>query len=285
MALPNMEFWAWLKHIGAIQGDANYYSSGQAGAEEYENALRVAYKYLQGASDPRVMGQFWEYLESMGAIQGDPTYYSSGQAGAEEFENAFKVSTDFFASGGGTDAYVPTKPGAPPEENKAEKGVGGAGPDPETRLTILTSNDMKWYFDKGSGRWYVSYGLPNGTKQLLFEADPDQMDALFGEGMRPSSYETVTTKALLARDSIVFAGNVAEMEGTGSFEAEFEKVIAIAKNNGQLPSWMQGDPKALDLIFIAQTENKSNDWLVNEFSKLDSFKARFPGIQKLQTSG
>lgn len=182
-------------------------------------------------------------------------------------------------------SQVDTKKGAPKEEKKAEKGVGGAGPDPETQLTILTSNNMKWYFDKGSGKWFVSYGLPNGTKNLLFEADPDQMDALFGKGMRPSSYETVSTKALLARENIVFAGNVAEMEGKGSFESEFEKVIAIAKNNGQLPSWMQGDPKALDLIFIAQTENKSNDWLVNEFSKLDSFKARFPGIQKLQTSG
>lgn len=180
---------------------------------------------------------------------------------------------------------VPTKPGPPKEEEKAEVGVGGGGEDPETQLTILTSNNMNWYFDKGSGKWFVSYALPHSGMNLVFEADPDQMDALFGKGMRPTNYETVSTQTLLAREGIIFSGNIAEMEGTGRFEDEYEKVIAIAKNNGQLPSWMQGDASALDLLFIAQTDNKSNEWLLNEFSKLESFKARFPGLQQLQSSG
>ncbi|NIP34151.1 MAG: hypothetical protein GWN18_04395, partial [Thermoplasmata archaeon] len=81
-----------------------------------------------------------------------------------------------------------TEEGARPEEDQAEEGVGGEGPDEETALTILTSEEMEWFFDPSSGKWYVSYGLPGSDRALVFEADPDQMDSLFGEDMRPTNY-------------------------------------------------------------------------------------------------
>jgi hypothetical protein len=76
---------------------------------------------------------------------------------------------------------------------------------------------MKWFFDASSGKWYVEYGLPNSNRNVFFEADPDQMDALFGKGMRPDQYTKTTLKNLGARDGSTFAGNISEVEGKGTF--------------------------------------------------------------------
>lgn len=177
-----------------------------------------------------------------------------------------------------------TTEGAPDAENKAEEGVGGVGDDEDTQLTILTGEDMKWYFDSNQGKWYVSYGLGTGNA-LVFEADPDQMDALFGTDMRPESFQRITFNELVSQEGFVFAGNVSEMAGTGAFEDEVEKVISLALDEGKLPSWMEGSAEALDLLFIATSENKGNEWLFDQFSKLPEFKQRFPGIDNLIKEG
>lgn len=173
---------------------------------------------------------------------------------------------------------------APDEEDQDTDGVGG-DPDAEDELTILKGKDMGWHFDRTSGKWYVSYGLPNSDRRLIFEASPDQMDMLFGEDNRPVNAEFVTFSELSQRDGVTFGGDIAEMEGTGTFEAEFEHVISLALDEGELPSWMEGNDAALDALFIAQTENKSNDWLMEQWAKLPDFKARFPNIDKMQKDG
>lgn len=170
-----------------------------------------------------------------------------------------------------------------PEEEQAGEGVGTGGVDPETQLTILTGSDMQWFFDSSSGNWYVSYGLPNSDMSLVFEAAPDQMDALFGPNMRPESFTRASFNDIINQTSgATFAGNVAEMEGTGSFEDEVQKVISLALDNGALPSWMAGSEAAFDVIFVAQVENKSNQWVMDQFAKLPEFQQRFPNIQQLQ---
>jgi hypothetical protein len=141
---------------------------------------------------------------------------------------------------------------------------------------------MRWFFDSSTGRWYVAYGLPNTDRELLFEADPDQLDALFGPGQRPTNFEDRRFASLTQESNITFAGNIAEMEGRGSFEEEFNRVIALALDEGRLPEWAEGDQALLDLLFIAQAEGKSQDWLLDQISQTDSFKARFPGLNVIQ---
>ena len=178
------------------------------------------------------------------------------------------------------DGTVETTHRTPREEELEKRGVGGEGQDPETALTILTSEEMKWFFDRQTGKWYVEYGLPNSNRNVIFEAEPDQMDALFGAGNRPTEYRNKTLTELTSRDTSTFAGNIAEMEGTGTFEGEVNRVTALALDNDQLPEWAAADGVAMDIIFIAQSEGKSTEWTVNQLSKTKSFKARFPGIEK-----
>lgn len=180
---------------------------------------------------------------------------------------------------------------APPEEEQT--GVGGVGyleegEDEATSLSILQSREMKWYFDRSSGKWYVEYGLPNSNRVLVFEARPDQMNALFGIGNRPRNYGIINNlRSWLAVRGRTFAGNIAEMEGTGYFEDEMERVIALALDEGILPDWLKDTASGAvyDLIYIAQSEGKSTDWLLEQISRLPEFKRRFPHIKTLQDLG
>lgn len=192
-----------------------------------------------------------------------------------------------FLKGSDAGGDVTTRPGTPGEEDQQDDGVGGGGEDEETQLTILTNSEMKWYFDKNTGKWYVSYGLPNSDRELLYEATPEDMDSLFGSGQRPTQYDdSKTLRGLLTLDHITFGGDIAEMEGTGSFEGEMDRIISLALDEGRLPDWAAQDGAMLDLLFIAQSEGKSQNWLIEQMSSLPSFQERFGGaIGTLKTRG
>lgn len=152
-------------------------------------------------------------------------------------------------------------------------------------LQILSSNEMEWYWDTKTKKWSVVYGLPNSSHQLVFEVEPDQFKALWGDAKAPPAYKIKTLSTLIARGDHYFAGNISEMEGHGDFREEYNKVIDLAKDNGSLPSWMANNAAAWDAIFVAQTEKKSDTWLYDQFAKLPEFKARFPNIEKIRQSG
>lgn len=171
---------------------------------------------------------------------------------------------------------------APEEEDRAERGVGG-GSDELT--TILTSKSMEWFFDPNSGKWYVSYKLPNSERRAFFEATGAQLDAIFGEGVRPANYQVTTLAELAQRDGYVFSGDIAEVQGTGSFEAEVERVIALALDEGRLPEWASESGAVMDILYIAQAEGKSDEWIIEQISTLPEFKERFPHIEALQNLG
>ena len=181
-------------------------------------------------------------------------------------------------AGGGVDV---TDEGNP-DESVDEEMVGGKSDD---TVGILTSKSMKWHFDPNTGKWFVSYGLPSG-RRVAFEASGTQLDKIFGEGFRPDAYETLEdTASFLAQDGMTYGGNISEMEGSGSFEAEIARVTALALDEGMLPDWAKQDPAVMDIIFIAQSEGKSTDWVIEEISKLPSFAERFPNISALTDTG
>lgn len=209
-------------------------------------------------------------------------------SGAAESE-ASSTSSEAEAASGTVDAggvaISARDPGVPTAEERAETGVGvDDGDDDTPDLTILTGKEMKWFFDRGQGKWFVQYGLPNSDRVMVFEAEPDQMDALFGTGMRPDDYQLIATKTLLARQNVTFSGNIAEMEGTGSFEGEVERITQFALDEGKLPEWAKKDGVALDIIFTAQSEGKSTEWTIEQLSKTQGFKERFPNIMQFKDS-
>jgi hypothetical protein len=52
-----------------------------------------------------------------------------------------------------------------------------------------------------------------------------------------------------------------------------------------LPEWAASDGVAMDIIFTAQSEGKSNDWVVEQLSKTKGFKTRFPNLDKIKKDG
>lgn len=165
--------------------------------------------------------------------------------------------------------------------------TGAGGNTPET-VSILTSSTMIWYFDKDTGKWYVSYAMPNQTdngsdRRIFFEATGENMDAIFGEGQRPTTYKNFTFEGIAKTQT--FGGDILEMSGTGSFEQEVERTIQLGLDEGKLPSWAQDDPQVMDIVYMAQQEKKSIEWVIEKISKLDSFRARFPGLQTYINQG
>lgn len=109
-----MGFWGWLAQPkGLIQGDPNYYATGQAQPAEYTHALRTAIQNLPFASDPTAVSSFWEYLVELGAIHGDPAYYHTGQASEAEIDHAIDVASRFFNSTPMGFAPIPPPVGSP----------------------------------------------------------------------------------------------------------------------------------------------------------------------------
>jgi hypothetical protein len=112
-----------------------------------------------------------------------------------------------------------------------------------------------------------------------------QMNAIFGKGIRPESFQR-TTFARLAKTQ-TFTGDITEVSGKGRFEVEVRRVTELGLDEGVLPDWAKRDSKnVMGLVYIAQTENKSPAWLLEQLTKLDSFKERFGGgIEILKKRG
>lgn len=175
--------------------------------------------------------------------------------------------------------------------NQAAKKFGGQSPASPTdktipALTILSSPNARWLRDQSTGLYYIEYQLPGGTGSLVFEAEEEQVDALFGKGVRPSGAQSITFDSYVRQDAVHFGGNVAEMEGEGRFEDEFRRTTALALDQEQLPQWILNDSVAMDALFVKFTEGRTNEWFYDFLSsKSKGFRTRYPGVGTLKERG
>jgi len=117
-------------------------------------------------------------------------------------------------------------------------------------------------------------------------ARPDECTVRVGN--RPRRYTVIQNlQTWLQNGHRTFGGNIAEMEGRGSFEAEIDRVVALALDEGKLPDWLEdsASERVYDLLYIAQSEGKSDAWFLEQVSKLPEFHTRFPGISVLRDLG
>src|SRR5690606_732304 len=119
---------------------------------------------------------------------------------------------------------------------------------------------------------------------VLFEAEAEQIQALFGRA-QPPNFQNFNFTQTLAQEGKFFGGNVAEVEGKGNWENEVKRTIALGLDQQDLPDWVKNDPKALDLLWVTLTEERTDEWFYSQLSKLDSFKQRYPGVQALMGKG
>lgn len=256
--------------------DVTYYTEGRATEEDYRNAIKVIFdRTPPGSAQRKAVVQlladagFWAPTDDLNYwINADASDLGNiadlQGAGAERLPNLF-----------GGEGNTPGR--------DLSGGGGSQNPDTGTELKILQSPSMKLYQDPQSGKYYMRYKLPNSERFVLFDIDEDQMTALYGSWFPQAEKKSVAS--LINDGKTTFAGNIAEMEGEGSFESEVAKVTAIGLSEGKLPSWAEGSPEIMDLIYIAQMEQKSTEWLVDKIAQTGSFKARFPGIDVLKSQG
>ena len=154
---------------------------------------------------------------------------------------------------------------------------------PDETLEILSGRDVQWF--KIGGLYYAAYKLPNSTRRAVFEATPAQMDAIFGVGNRPGAAILDGLQDLTSQEGMHFSGNIAELAGEGSFENAVERGIALALDGGAVPDWARDDPGIWDIIYIAQAENKSEAWTLEQIRKTKSFQQRYIGIEHLEKVG
>ena len=258
-----MNFWSWLVHVGLIEGDPNYYASGKATAGEITHAIRTAINNLQFASDPTAKQEFYKRLQAAGGLleTDDINYYISGQATEAEIENLITKASE-----------------------RLGPKTGGAGADAGLPLHILSSPSLQWFRDTKTGRFYAQYTMPGGLSKVLFEAEEEQIQALFGTN-QPPQFQNFDFTSYLDQSGVFFGGNVAEVEGQGSWENEVKYTISIALDQQDLPDWIKNDQQARDLLWVAVTEDRTDEWFYSQLSKLDSFKQRYPGVQALMGKG
>lgn len=152
-----------------------------------------------------------------------------------------------------------------------------------TGVSILTGAVMQWFRDP-TGNYYVAYKLPHSNMYALFDATPEQMDSIYGVGQRPGTTVVTSINALTGQNQYQYSGNIGEVSGTGSFEAAVDRGIALALG-GNIPEWQANSPEIWDILYIAQAEDKSNDWVLAQIRKTTAFEKRFPGIENFEALG
>lgn len=272
-----------LQPEGVDPASIDYYVNNEAQPGEWANIIAQAFKRLPAGSAERK--QFIDTLSTAGFFKAtdDLNYwYNADETNAldiKDLENAAEQRLPGMLGGQG--GGVSTTTGGPNEDIATGK-VGGVGAN---TVSIKTSKSMQWWFDPETAMWYVGYKLPNSTRYVFYEASPSDMDAIFGDGQRPTNYSEMTVGELGQQDGYTYGGSIVEVTGEGSYEAYVNRTIQLGLDEGKLPDWAAGDPAIMDIIFVAQAEDKSNEWVIEQIAKLPSFKQRFPGLESLEAVG
>lgn len=278
MALPNMDFWAWLAQPqGLIEGDPNYYSTGAAQPFEYSHALQVAVNNLQTASDPTAASTFWEFLVTIGAIQGDPTYYSEGRASPQEVQHAINVASDFFISSPAGD--VSGKVTAGPITDVPPVSVGSTIIPQGARLVRVRDPEGS----DAAELFYLVYNW-RGVELAYEVGDRARFDELFGS---VDVFDTVSSFSQAGFDAQDFtlAGSVDTILGsTESLGSQIEREVR-ALGLEDLPSWLADSPQALALVAQATAQEWSPGRLWTELSDTQAFQDRFGVAFDLYSQG
>jgi hypothetical protein len=164
---------------------------------------------------------------------------------------------------------------------------GESTPETEEELTSILEGDITWYQDPSRpGVWFGVYQMPHSKRRIAFEATEAQMTAIFGDRANwPASAGRLTIEAIGRRENLIFGGSIMEMAGDGTLEHAIDVMVASALENGTLPDWLNNSEKAWDLLYIAETEGKTDEWLAEQWSHLPEFKQRYPGLNKIMELG
>jgi hypothetical protein len=283
-----MEFWQWLVQSGLIQGDPNYYASGQASPDEYKHAIRTAIGGLATASDPRARSELFTRLQAAGAIQGDPNYYISGQAQPDEIENLINVAGDFFdTSPTKPPAASTTAPQTPSKPDPLEPGAP-AKPKVGTPTGVLAGGTtVRVRQPDGTYRWYQAYRLPPGSGALVAYQynNIEQLRAAVGNDISFVSRDTNWEKAIMATGAAEEIIGMAGNWNTFSQEVMRDTALAAGIRDPSVIGKMWADPQMQQIAAKALIGDWTPEQILAEQRRTNFWQnVLYPGINNFYGS-
>lgn len=291
-----MNFWEWLVFYKLIEGDPNYYASGQATAAEYAHAIDIAMGQTRPGSANRkaLVDRLW----ASGYYMGNKAYwYTAAWTGQDrnDFMNAsYQFATDPNAAGGG--AYIenppppkeeppppkeepPPPPGEeppPPPGEEPPGGGGGAntGPTEPTSPEGLTVADVQ----------AIYYWMPAGALAVF-------VDAYIAKG-RDAAYAAIRQHPDY---EVWFPGNMDDNGNIRYPEDQYAGVresyrdvmravgiepTAIAQLEDRFINLMEGEVSPTEFLYrVEQTYNR----IVSASEQIKAYYADYYGIGGLST--
>lgn len=264
-----MNFWEWLVFYRLIEGDANYYASGQATDAEYAHAIDIAMGNTQPGSANRkaLVDRLW----ASGYYQGDQTYWYTANWTGQDRTDFMGASTSFAtdpnAAGGG--AYIEPEPDpapapapdpAPAPEPEPEPGTGETPPgEPTPGVTPPATNAPAG--DTGLSRsdlQAIYYWMPAGALAVFIDAYIDKgKDAAYAAIRQHPDYE------------VWFPGN---MDDNGNIRYAEDQYAGVRESYRDVMRSVGLEPGA-----IAALEAKFVDLMEGEVSPPE-FQARVDSV-------
>jgi len=298
-----MNFWEWLVFYRLIQGDPNYYSSGQATADEYAHAIDTAMANTAAGSANRqaLVDRLW----ASGYYVGDKTYWYTvnytGQDRADFYTASTQFKSDPAAPAGG--AYIPPEqivPSAPApapapvpapapapapttgitNPDTGESTPGQPSPGVSTAPTVPTSPDGLTVSDVQA----IYYWMPAGALGVFVDAYIAKgRDAAFAAIRQHPDYE------------VWFPGNMDDYGNIRYPEDQYAGVresyrdvmravgiepTAIAQLENRFVELMEGEVSPSEFMFrVEQTYNR----IVSASDQIKQYYADIYGIGGLTT--
>jgi len=176
------DIWSDLVNAGILQGDPDWYSSGQASEAEFSNAISVAFKGTDPNSELRK--GFIDFLFAKGGAQGDPNYWYGLASDSPEVSSLTELAFTVDVAGGGEDVEIKALP--------------------QNARLVNVNGEIRAIWDLGDGLGHAWYSI-----------NEDQLQDLYGENWQAYITETLGTEgAYNAKYGDFYWGNVAEINLT-----------------------------------------------------------------------
>lgn len=265
--------WEWLVRHGLIEGDPNYYASGQATSAEYAHAIETAYRAADDVERKELVNMLW----STGKFAGDPSYWYTyrGNEIGDLGRAASSLSADdtsAFNDPANRTGETPTSAEAEARENDEaaeaaaaatsgeETGTGETTPgEPAPGVTPPATNAPAG--DTGLSRsdlQAIYYWMPAGALAVFIDAYIDKgKDAAYAAIRQHPDYE------------VWFPGN---MDDNGNIRYAEDQYAGVRESYRDVMRSVGLEPGA-----IAALEAKFVDLMEGEVSPPE-FQARVDGV-------
>lgn len=231
------DFWGWLTGSGLITGDPNYYSSGDAQADEYGHAVQTAFEAT--APDSTERKSLIDKLWGTQLFQGDKTYWYGLPSNTPEVSDLRAAAQKFDIRAGGEGAEIEALP---------------------RNARLINVN----------GQYRVVWDLEDGLGHAWYSITQEQLTKLYEDKVDLYVTETFGTEgAYQAKYGDYFWGNVAEIDITA--ENPWDD---LKSRTFEAFGYVAGfdDPEVKRIVLQGHFEGWSSNEFLSHYQQTDYYK-------------